>query len=78
MARTGYVTHPVLASINIAREINLQMGGAVISWLEVDQLDEETIDVFNGLAVDLKEYRQGLQRVEAVKERIRAQYRRKN
>ena len=39
--------------MTIARIINKVHGGPVISAMEVDQLDDEWIDLFLGIAVDL-------------------------
>jgi hypothetical protein len=36
--------------VELARLINLQCAGAVIAPWEVDQLDDEWVDVFKGLA----------------------------
>jgi len=36
--------------VELAKLINLQCAGAVIAPWEVDQLDEEWVDVFKGLA----------------------------
>ena len=50
IAQKKSVYHLRLLSVQTARLINLYSGGTVIAPWEVDQLDEEWIDVFFGIA----------------------------
>lgn len=49
-AQKGTSGHELIKAVELAKRINLQCGGAVIAPWDVDQLDEEWIDVFRGLA----------------------------
>ena len=49
-ARTGHTDHEKLRAVEVAKLINLLSAGAVIAPWEVEQLDEEWVDVFRGLA----------------------------
>ena len=53
MAAGRVPDHDRLESVTLARLINKVHGGAVITAMEVDQLDEVWIDVFLGITVDL-------------------------
>lgn len=63
VARTGQTSDPLIRQITLARTINQYLGGAVISPWEVDQLNDDWADTFNGLAFDLNDYRTGVQQV---------------
>lgn len=56
----------MLQRISIARVINETLGGVVITPWELDQLNDEWMDVFQGLAFDLPEYKAGTQQVEDI------------
>ncbi len=49
-AHTGEARHPKIVAVQLAKLINLQCGGAVITPWEIEQLEEEWLDVFEGLA----------------------------
>jgi len=53
VARTGATGHPQIQAVWLAHIVNRYCGGAVISPFEVDQLSDDWIEVFIGLADDL-------------------------
>ena len=59
-ARKGSPSHARLMAVQYARLINTYSGGTVIAPWDVDQLDEEWLDVFIGLA-DLPKLRANYQ-----------------
>ena len=63
IAQNKSVNHPRLLSVQTAKMINMYSGGTVIAPWEVDQLDDEWIDVFFGIA-DLPELRNHYQAFE--------------
>ena len=53
LAQGREARHSRLDSLTLARLINKIHGGAVVTAMEVDQLDETWIDLFIGVGVDL-------------------------
>ncbi len=49
-AQKGETVHEKILAVDLAKMINLFSGGAVIAPWEVDQLDDEWVAVFRGLA----------------------------
>ena len=47
------MNHPRLDQLSLARVINRMHGGPVITAWEVEQLTDEWIDLYLGIAVDL-------------------------
>ncbi len=71
VARTGRTNDPFLSNIFIAQRINRLSGGAVIAAWEVDQLPDDVLDVFAGLANDLPVYQKDMQDTEKTFEGFR-------
>lgn len=57
-------SEPHLAAIFQARQINQALGGAFVGPWDVDELPDEWLDAFRGLAVDLPGMREGKAKVE--------------
>lgn len=73
-AQSGKTSHAMIHAVSLARLINLQCGGAVIAPWEIDQLDDEWIAVFTGLAEDLPRYRESHQAFERKLAEIRRRH----
>jgi hypothetical protein len=72
-AQKGTTAHDKIKAVELAKLINLQCGGAIITPWDVDQLDEEWIDVFKGLS-KLPSMRENYQAFNKRLAQIRAQH----
>lgn len=49
-AQKGTTAHEMIKAVELAKLINLQCGGAIVTPWDIGQLDETWIDVFKGLS----------------------------
>lgn len=74
LARGRGTSHPTLSRILIARMVNQALGGALVGPWDIDDLPDELIDAVQALVMDMPQYRAGVQRVESVFAKWRAQH----
>lgn len=77
MARGDGTAHPVLWRVFMAQQINIQHGGAVIGAWEIEQLPDEWLDAFQGLA-DLPRRKKRQNAIHNLHQQFRNDYRRKH
>jgi len=61
-------------AVYLAKAINHLSGGAVVAPWEIDTLDQEWIDTFWLMLVDLPKAQQNSQEIESIKEKIRREH----
>jgi len=74
IARTGWVSDPFIADVFRARRINNLLGGAFVTPWDLDKMDEATLDIFDGLVIELPGYRKGQQEIDKKFSEWRAQH----
>lgn len=64
----------MLVSLFIARRINTQLGGAFVAPWEIGQFSDEWLDLFFALEQQLPAMRKGIDKIEAMKAKIRSDH----
>ena len=74
LSMTGKVGWRPLVNIELAKQINLALGGPFVSPWEVGQLDDATIDMITGTLIDLPPMRRGFQEIKQIKDAIKRKH----
>ena len=71
LSMTGKTGWEPLVNIELAKRINLALGGPFVSPWDVGQFDDATIDIVTGMIRDLPSMQKGMGEIEQIKQRIR-------